>query len=162
MIELTRNRGYAIIGLQNPSKIVNIGHALRAAGAMNGKMVAVAKASFKDTVTDTAKAYRHVPLVMVEELKEVIPYDCTPVAVELLKDAKPLHEYHHPERAFYIFGPEEGVIDDYVLDYCKERVYIPSNYSLNMGVTVNIILYDRLAKQLIDQKVKKNRSEIFR
>ncbi len=162
MTDLSELRGYAIIGLQEPSKKVNIGHALRAAGALNARMIVIANAKYDGTITDTSKAYRHIPLINTNDMREVIPYDCTPVAVEMTETAIPLPEYRHPERAFYIFGSELGVLNNEVISYCKDVIQIPSNFSLNLGVTVNIVLYDRIAKQIVVEKGVRNRKEIFR
>jgi tRNA(Leu) C34 or U34 (ribose-2'-O)-methylase TrmL len=76
----------------------------------------------------------------------VIPYDCVPVAVERRADAQPLPEYVHPDRAFYIFGPEDGSLGPDVLRWCRDLVVIPTEYSLNLAAAVNIVLYDRIAK----------------
>src|SRR5690606_30290164 len=73
--------------------------------------------------------------------------DCVPVAVDLLEGATPLCEYTHPERAFYIFGPEDGTLGKAVTSWCRDVVYIPTNYCMNLAATVNVVLYDRLAKQ---------------
>ena len=59
----------------------------------------------------TSKAYKHIPLLHTDDLHSVIPFDCVPVAVELIPGARPLDaNYVHPERAFYVFGPEDGSI----------------------------------------------------
>jgi len=145
-------RGYAVIGLFSPKNLVNVGAVLRAAGVYRASFVAVSgdrtKFKYKKASTDTMKAYRHLPLLQVTDLKSVIPYDCVPVAVELIDNAIPLHSYKHPERAFYIFGPEDGALDESILSWCKDIVYIPTHGCMNLAATVNVVLYDRLAKQL--------------
>lgn len=88
--------------------------------------------------------YRHMPFFRVEDLKNVIPYDCIPVAVDLLDGATPLQEYKHPERAFYIFGPEDGTLGDSVLSWCRDVIYIPTYGCMNLAATVNVVLYSRL------------------
>lgn len=41
--------------------------------------------------------------------EEVMPgLPVTPVAVELIEGARLLPEYTYPDRAIYIFGPEDG------------------------------------------------------
>lgn len=75
-----------------------------------------------------------------------MPNDCTPVAVELTDDAVDLSTFVHPERACYIFGPENGSISEEILKKCQHVVKIPTTMSLNLGMTVNIVMYDRLAK----------------
>lgn len=120
-------RGYACIGLDNPKAAVNVGSALRAAGCYGAAMVAMTGNRSGRTPTDTMKQYRHRPLLRVENLKDVIPYDCVPVAVDLIEGAIPLPEYEHPERAFYIFGAEDATLGERVTSWCRDTIYIPTN-----------------------------------
>jgi tRNA(Leu) C34 or U34 (ribose-2'-O)-methylase TrmL len=140
-------RGYACIGLDNPKAAVNVGSALRAAGCYGAAMVAMTGNRSGKTPTDTMKQYRHRPLLRVENLKDVIPYDCVPVAVDLIEGAIPLPEYEHPERAFYIFGAEDATLGERVTSWCRDTIYIPTNGCMNLAATVNVVLYDRLVKQ---------------
>lgn len=162
MLNITRNRGYAVVALETPDNVVNIGHALRASGAMDGNMVVVEKTKYPGMSIDTSKSYKHVPLLEVDNMLEVVPYECTKVGVELIEDATPIHEYKHPERAFYIFGPEESSVSEHLLKECDEIISIPSNYCLNLGCSVYVVLYDRLAKRLINEDVRQNRKQIFK
>jgi len=75
-----------------------------------------------------------------------MPHDCTPVAVEITDNAMDLTTFVHPERAYYIFGPENGSVRPEILKKCPYTVKIPTTMSLNLGMTVNIVMYDRLAK----------------
>lgn len=100
----------------------------------------------KPFYTDTQNSYQCLPLIRVEELQEIIPFGCVPVAVDLVEGAKPLPQYKHPARAFYIFGPEDGTLDKQILKFCSEKVYIPTTGCMNLAATVNVVLYDRLAK----------------
>ncbi len=102
---------------------------------------------YREQSTDTADAYRHLPLLQVDDLRSVVPYDCIPVAIERRADAIPLPDYEHPERAFYVFGPEDGDLGPNVFSWCRDIVYIPSNHSINLAAVVNLVLYDRMAKQ---------------
>jgi len=141
------SRGYAAIGLHKPKTDCNIATALRACGCYGVSMMAISGARYSKHCADTMKRHRHMPLLQVEELREIIPYDCVPVAVDILAGAIPLHKYAHPERAFYIFGPEDGTLGKAVTDYCRDAVYIPTNACMNLAATVNVVLYDRQAKQ---------------
>jgi tRNA(Leu) C34 or U34 (ribose-2'-O)-methylase TrmL len=109
-------------------------------------MLAVAGKRFKRASTDTFKTYRHMPVIEVEDLKLVIPYDCVPVAVDLVPGAQCLTTYKHPKRAFYIFGPEDGTLGEGVLSWCHDVVYVPTDRCMNLAATVNVVLYDRMAK----------------
>jgi tRNA(Leu) C34 or U34 (ribose-2'-O)-methylase TrmL len=138
--------GYAAVGLYNPKRRENVGGVLRAAFCFGAAMVAITGVRYRVQSTDTADAYRHLPLLQVDDLHSVVPYDCIPVAVERRADAIPLPDYEHPERAFYVFGPEDGDLGPNVLTWCRDLVYIPSHHSINLAAVVNIVLYDRMAK----------------
>jgi len=146
-------RGYAGIGLDNPKSNINVGSALRAAGVYGASMIAASGGRWSPDKTDTMKHYRHIPFLHnIENLRDIIPYDCVPVAVDLIEGATPLHQYKHPERAFYIFGAEDATLGKRVTDYCRDIIYIPTNGCMNLAATVNVVLYDRLAKQLIKEQ----------
>ena len=140
-------RGYSAIGLFNPKSAVNVGSAMRAAGCYGSAMVATTGKRFGRSNTDTMKTYRHLPLIQCDDLRSIIPFDCVPVAVDLVSGAKLLDEYEHPERAFYIFGPEDGTLGKQVLSWCRDTIYIPTNGCMNLAATVNVVLYDRTSKQ---------------
>ncbi len=143
-------RGYGCVALESPTDEVNVGHTLRAALCFRAGLVILSNASKDINVrrlkTDPGRAYRHVPVVHTDDLFQGIPEACTPVAVEITDDAIDLSVFVHPERACYIFGPENGSISQETLDRCKLKVKIPTVMSLNLGMTVNIVLYDRAAK----------------
>jgi len=82
-------------------------------------------------------------------------HDLTPVAVELQAGAEPLHTFAHPERALYVFGPEDGSIGKGVLSICHRFVVIPSTgrTPLNLAAALNVVLYDRHAKELVEALV---------
>lgn len=137
-------RGFAAIGLYNPKNVINIGSTLRAAGCYGAAMVAVTGRRYGRVPTDTQKAYKHIPLLHTDDLHSVIPFDCVPVAVELIPGARPLDaNYAHPERAFYVFGPEDGSIGKSVTSWCRDTIYIPTSLCMNLAATVNVVLYSR-------------------
>ncbi|MFA7254346.1 MAG: RNA methyltransferase [Patescibacteria group bacterium] len=142
-----RRRGFCCIGLDNPKTDYNIGAVLRAAGVFGADMVAISGHRYKRAATDTMCAFRRLPFLQVDDLHDVIPYDCVPVAVELVDDATPLTTYKHPERAFYVFGAEDATLGTRVLSWCRDVIYIPTNGCLNLAACVNVILYDRMCKQ---------------
>jgi tRNA(Leu) C34 or U34 (ribose-2'-O)-methylase TrmL len=69
-----------------------------------------------------------------------------PVCVEVLDSAENLIEFEHPERALYVFGPEDGEVPKGVRTVCHRFVRIPVVRCLNLGAAVNVVLYDRMAK----------------
>lgn len=140
-------RGYAAVGLHMPKTPANVGSVLRAAHCYGVAMVAQTGKRYHNASTDTMKAYRHLPLLNVDDLFAVIPHDCVPVAVDLLDDARSLVNYRHPERAFYIFGPEDGTLGKAITDRCRDKVFVPTAFCMNLAAAVNVVLYDRAAKE---------------
>ncbi len=140
-------RGYAAVGLHQAKNPLNIGEALRAAGCYGAAMLAISGTRYqRRKKTDTQAAHKHMPLLQCDDLISLVPVDCTPVAVDIVPGAIALPEYRHPERAFYIFGPEDGTLGSEVLPWCKDVVYVPTKYCMNLAATVNVVLYDRAMK----------------
>ena len=133
------------VGLDNPKTSINIGSALRAVNVYGGSMLAVSGHRYKVSATDTMSTHKEIPLIQVGNLHDAIPYNCVPVAVELVEGAQPLPEYEHPNNAFYVFGAEDATLGKRVLEWCRDVVYIPTNGCMNLAATVNVVLYDRLS-----------------
>lgn len=148
MNEKHRQRGYAAIALDNPKSKENIGSALRGSDVYGAAFVAASKSRYKGASTDTLKSYRHMPLIQCEDVFDVIPYDCVPVAIELVDSAESLVDYKHPQRAYYIFGAEDATLGSRILNRCRDVVYVPTSNCMNLACTVNVVLYDRMQKQL--------------
>lgn len=140
--------GYACIGLHCPQDHRNVGAALRGASCFGVTFLAIEGARFRKAPTDVKHEYLATPVLEVESLSSIIPHHCVPVAIELLPGAISLPDYEHPRQAFYIFGGEHETLGRKVTDWCRDVVSIPTTGSLNLGVCVNIVLYDRLLKQL--------------
>lgn len=140
-------RGYAAIGLDRPKDTANLGGVLRAAGCYEASLVMLSGGRMGKYATDTMKAYRQIPCLEVDDLLASIPFGAMPVAVELSDRARPLHDFNHPQMALYIFGPEDGSIRKDVLDRVPVVVSVPTRGCMNLAATVNVVLYDRLAKQ---------------
>lgn len=145
-------RGYAAIGLFMPKTNENVGSVLRAVHCYGAGMVAIEGTRYQRARTDTTKAYKHVPLIH-GALHDLIPFDCVPVAVDLVEGARSLHSYTHPERAFYVFGPEDGTLGQRTLDWCRDAVYIPMAGCCNLAAAVNVVLYDRTKKMARSERV---------
>lgn len=154
---MTITRGFASIGLHNPKDIANVGGVLRAAHCYGASMVAISGERIKgDAIkhaTNTTQAHKHMP-TMRGDLRSLIPYGAVPVAVDLVDDAAALPDFQHPVSAFYIFGPEDGTLGKAVLDWCPYRVMVPTSFCMNLAATVNVVLYDRLAKEMHRQALK--------
>ena len=145
-------RGFAAIALVNPKSRENVGSVLRAAGCYGASLIVVGGPRpdrYMGRInTDTQKDYRHIPTLRVADVFDALPYDCVPVAVDLLPGAQSLVTFMHPERAYYIFGPEDGTLGSTLVNRCAHQVAIPTTYCLNLAQTVNVVLYDRLAKSV--------------
>lgn len=97
--------------------------------------------------TDTMKAYRQIPVQWIENVLDGIPYDCVPVAVDLLPDAESIRTFKHPRRAYYVFGAEDATLGKRITDHCPHKIYVPTVGCMNLAATVNVILYDRQSKE---------------
>ena len=144
--------GFAAIGLHSPQYEVNVGGVLRAIDCYQAKLLAIGGTKFKRYVTDTTKAWRRIPVLHTDHVMDLIPFDCVPVAVDLVQDATPLFNYKHPPRAFYVFGPENGTLGASVLERCRDKIMIPTNGCMNLAATVNVVLYDRAVKQAANKE----------
>ena len=147
-------RGYCAIGLDNPKSRENVGGVLRASAVFGAALVVLAgerparaKRHMK-APTDPMKAWRHIPTVLVEDVFDAAPFDCVPVAVDLVEGARELPTFTHPERALYIFGAEDATLGARILDRCTHKVVIPTvaGRCLNLAAAVNVVLYDRWVK----------------
>jgi hypothetical protein len=92
----------------------------------------------------------------VESWIGMVPVGCQLVAIELCNGASNLMEFQHPSQAVYVFGPEDGSVPQELLDKCHHKVYIPTEYSLNVTTTIATVLYDRKLKEknLVDSNIK--------
>ena len=141
-------RGYAIVGLDNPKNSINVGSAMRAVGVYGANGLIYTGKRVRPGQTDTMKHYKHIPLWQTDDLHSAIPFDCVPVAIDLVDGAQSLVEYNHPERAFYIFGSEDATLGRRILSWCRDIVYVPTHGCMNLAATVNVVLYDRMVKTI--------------
>lgn len=152
------------IGLTDPKSPSNVGAVMRAAGCFQADSVVYSGKRFTRAArfhTDTQDASKNIPLTGVACLLERVPSDAKIVCVELVEGAIPLPEYQHPDKAFYIFGPEDGTISQRVIDKADAVVYVPTIGCMNLAATVNVVLYDRLSKSSLtvanDELIRKSR-----
>lgn len=144
-----QNKTTVSIGLVNPKSAVNVASILRAAGCYGVSSVFYTGKRFahaKEFNADTKSFHRVIPTIGIDDLRSCKPAGARVVAVELVEGATPLPEYQHSENSFYILGPEDGSIDQSILDWCDDVVYIPTFSCMNLAATANVLLYDRLAK----------------
>ncbi len=153
-----------VLGLCNPKSPSNVGAVLRAAGCYGADAIWYTGERYARAAkyqTDTKDRARQIPLLPTDDLLAHIAPDVAVVCVELAEGATPLPAFEHPERALYIFGPEDASISQALIDRADAVVYVPTEGCMNLAATVNVVLYDRLAKgrRVIDHEacIKKSR-----
>jgi len=92
------------------------------------------------------KGYKDVDIIQYEYPFERFERGVVPVAVEVRKNSETLFDFEHPDRAVYVFGPEDGSIPPHLLQHCHRFVVIPTRHCLNLATAVSTILYDRALK----------------
>ncbi|WP_298769636.1 RNA methyltransferase [uncultured Shewanella sp.] len=145
---------YIGIGLLNPKSPTNMGGIMRAAGCYDadavfftGKRYLLAATNGNAQYnTDTKGASLSIPQTQVEDLREAVGSEISLVCVDLVEGACPLPEFQHPEKALYIFGPEDGTVSQSLIDASDAVVYMPTKGCMNLAASVNVLLYDRMAK----------------
>lgn len=142
-------RGFACIGLFRPKTPENVGAVLRAAHCYRVAQVNIegARNSAIRHCTNTPMAHRHTPTFLVDDVLRYVPFDTQVVAVDLIEGATDLPSFVHPERAIYIFGPEDGTLGKRHTDRAQHVVYVPTRACMNLAAAVNVVLYDRMAKR---------------
>ena len=153
-----------VIGLTDPKSPTNVGAVMRAAGCYQADEVRYTGVRYARAAkfhTDTKDASRKIPLNAVESLTSALTAGQSIVCVDLVEGAIPLPEFKHPQNALYIFGPEDGTIAQEVINCADAVVYVPTVGCMNLAASVNVVLYDRLAKSkqldFSDDLIKRSR-----
>lgn len=151
---------YPAILLTNPKYSANVGAALRAASCFGAQQLwwTGNRVRLDDGERlpreERLKGYREVELRQFD-----YPFEhfkgATPVAIELLPNSECLFDFVHPENAVYVFGPEDGSIDQVSRRFCHRFVSIPTKHCTNLAAAVYLVLYDRAIKhyQLTGEKL---------
>jgi tRNA(Leu) C34 or U34 (ribose-2'-O)-methylase TrmL len=152
------------IGLCNPKSPSNVGAVMRAAGCYQAQEIHYTGERFARAAkyhTDTKDMNSKIALHQVDFFTDQLPETMKIVCVELAEGATPLPEFKHPESAIYIFGPEDSSIPQEIINQSDAVVYVPTIGCMNLAATVNVLLYDRLAKSSQDidhtQRIKQSR-----
>jgi tRNA(Leu) C34 or U34 (ribose-2'-O)-methylase TrmL len=167
---LLEKNSHVTIGLTNPKSPTNVGGVMRAAGCYSVDQVVytghrytlASKFIGSKNNTDTQKSRDEIPLVAIDEFLQLkqqsvestlekLPESTKIICVDLVEGAIPLPLFQHPEQALYVFGPEDGTISQSVIDQADDVVYVPTVGCMNLAASVNVLLYDRLAKSLVKQ-----------
>ncbi len=149
------------IGLVNPKSPDNVGSVMRAAGNYRVDSVFFTGTRYQralefqmQPVNTGRQVGRNVPLAKVACLINEAPKEMKIVCIEFAENAISLPEYQHPAQAIYIFGSEDGTISQDIIDKADAVVYVPTVGCMNLAATVNVVLYDRLAKS--SQRIESN------
>lgn len=93
------------------------------------------------------KGYKQVEQIQFDYPFEQFPRGCTPIAIELVEDNYEwLPMMEHPEKAIYVFGPEDGSIPSVLRRHCHRFVRIPTYHCTNLAAAIYLVLYDRMFK----------------
>lgn len=142
------------LGLVNPKSPDNVGSVLRAAANYRVDKVFYTGDRYPRAIERKARSVdmsrkisKGVLISGVECLTDAVTEGMKIVCVEFAVNAIPLPEYQHPENVLYIFGPEDGSIDQEIIDQAHAVVYVPTVGCMNLSASVNVLLYDRLVKK---------------
>jgi tRNA(Leu) C34 or U34 (ribose-2'-O)-methylase TrmL len=179
--DLLAKNSHVTIGLTNPKTPSNVGGIMRAAGCYSVDQVIytghrythAAKFIGSKNNTDTQKLGEKIPLIAIEDFLQLrqsspqqqlakLPESTKIICVDLVEGATPLPHFQHPEQALYVFGPEDGTISQEVIDQADDVVYVPTVGCMNLAASVNVLLYDRLAKSLVKQEKLATDNELIR
>lgn len=161
----------AAVVLLNPKTPYNVGSAIRACSIFGvnvlrwtGKRITTAEGRRKAGTQfgkgnrprlpreERMKDYTDVDWTVAPEdvISSFIAQGYTPVAVEVRDNAERLDEFVHPEKAVYVFGPEDGSVPKGVLAVCHRFVCIrtATRTPLNLAAAVNLVLHDRYVKEV--------------
>lgn len=150
------------IGLSDPKSATNVGAVMRAAGCYAVDNVIYTGSRYDRAVklnTDTKKISSLIPLTQQQHLLDNKAEDVKVICVDLVEGAVPLPNFIHPSKALYLFGPEDGTLNQKLINQADAVVYIPTIGCMNLAATVNVVLYDRLAKSaafVTDNELIKN------
>jgi len=157
--------GYFGIGVLRPKHVKNLGVLWRSAQFMGAAFIFTVRDRFpaearRNLVAadpalglpdDVGRSWERIPYLAfdsVEALRESVPMGRL-VGIEQAPAALDLPRYEHPPRAIYLLGSEIDGLPDPALKACDDVVGIPTSHSLNVAAAGAVVLYDRLAKQLV-------------
>lgn len=145
------------IALVNPKFARNVGAILRIASCYGIKQVWMSGDRISDDPSmakrlpreERMRGYKEVDLIQYDRFLDMFPRDVTPVAVEVRENSETLFDFEHPEKAVYVFGPEDGSIPKTYLQHCHRFLVIPTRHCLNLATAVTTIAYDRALKNYL-------------
>lgn len=145
------------VALVNPKYAHNVGQALRACSCWGVDQLYWTGDRMEEHLTalrrlpreERMKGYAAVDWARDDAFLDRYPRgEVVPVAVEVRPQSEMLVDFVHPEKALYVFGPEDGSIPKGLLARCHRFVCIPTHHCLNLAAAVNVVLYDRRLKRI--------------
>lgn len=149
------------IALANPKYPHNVGMVVRLASCYGLRQVWFTgdRVSLNPTKgerlprEERMKGYKDVQIIHYENFFDQFSIGVTPVAVEVRANSEHLHSFEHPEKALYVFGPEDGSIPTALLPHCHRFLVIPTRHCLNLATAVATVLWDREYKRWLKGEV---------
>ena len=151
---------FPAIVMLDPRDPFNVGAAVRAASCFGVPQVWITGRRCAEKVwsqrrvprEERMKGFADVDIILDERPFGFFP-DAVPVAVELLPNSENLLSFEHPEKAIYVFGPEDGNIPRGIRGLCHRRVFIPTRHCTNLGAAIYLLFYDRMLKRYLKGEV---------
>jgi tRNA(Leu) C34 or U34 (ribose-2'-O)-methylase TrmL len=144
--------------LTNPKFAHNLGQTIRACSCFDvkqlwytGNRIQIAEGE-RIPREERMKGYRDVELIQYDYPLDQFQDDVVPVAIEISPTAEVLTEFEHPDKAVYVFGPEDGSLAQVYRKLCHRFVIIPTNHCTNLSAAVYLVLYDRRMKRQLAGK----------
>ncbi|MCL3781281.1 TrmH family RNA methyltransferase [Prolixibacteraceae bacterium JC049] len=144
---------YFGIGIYRPKTQENLGTLWRTALIYKASFIFVIEAKYNKKSSDVMKAWSKIPLFQYETMEaflSTVPYSCKLVGIEMDKNAVPIKDYTHPDRAIYLLGSEDHGLPKELKEKCHDLVYLPGDNSLNVAVAGSISIFDRINKLGLD------------
>jgi len=145
------------IGLINPKSPDNVGAILRASANYQVDSVFYTGIRYPQALKRAGRSVdmsrrlgKDIPISPADCLIDSAPDNVKIICIEFAENAIALPEFQHPARALYIFGPEDGSIEQEVIDKADYVVFVPTISCMNLSASVNVLLYDRMAKSYIN------------
>jgi len=168
MLDNAMKKSSVSIGLVNPKSPHNVSSIMRTAGNFSvdnvyytGKRYPRALMRNPDLPDMHRKVGQSIPLIEVDSILDALERGTKVVCIEFVENAISLPDFQHPQNALYLFGPEDGSMTQDIVNQADDAVYIPTIKSMNLAATVNVVLYDRLAKLFSvkddNEMIRKNR-----
>ena len=141
-------RGYFGVGVFQPKFCENVGTLYRSAHIFGASFIYTIGRRYREQASDTTKAHKSIPFyhyVSMEDFLANIPRECRVVCVENSKNAWPIKNFVHPERAAYLIGSEDNGIPPKILEKYM-NVILPGKMCMNLAVAGSLVMFDRFQK----------------